>query len=60
MAKAAKLFKVTTDSNHALPIAPNLLARNFSAQRRDEKWLTDINHIQITEGCLDLSMMIDL
>lgn len=60
VAKAAKLFKVTTDSNHALPVAPNLLARNFSAQRPNEKWVTDITYIQTTEGWLYLAVMIDL
>ena len=60
IAKAAKLFKVTTDSNHALPVAPNLLERNFSAQRPNEKWVTDITYIQTTEGWLYLAVMIDL
>ena len=58
--KAAKLFKVTTDSNHALPVAPNLLARDFSAQQPNEKWVTDITYIQTTEGWLYLAVMIDL
>lgn len=35
--KAAKLFKVTTDSNHTQPIAPNLLERNFTASKPNEK-----------------------
>lgn len=58
--KAAKLFKVTTDSNHSLPVAPNLLARDFSAQQPNEKWVTDITYIQTTEGWLYLAVMIDL
>ena len=60
IAKAAKLFKVTTDSNHSLPVAPNLLARDFSAQQPNEKWVTDITYIQTTEGWLYLAVMIDL
>lgn len=60
IAKAAKLFKVTTDSNHALPVAPNLLARDFSAQLPNEKWVTDITYTQTTEGWLYLAVMIDL
>jgi transposase InsO family protein len=60
IAKAAKLFKVTTDSNHALPVAPNLLERNFSAHQPNEKWVTDITYIQTTEGWLYLAVMIDL
>ena len=30
--------KVTTDSNHKFNIAPNLLDRNFSAERPNQKW----------------------
>lgn len=58
--KAARLFKVTTDSNHAQPIAPNLLARDFAASKANEKWVSDITYIQTTEGWLYLAMMIDL
>lgn len=58
--KAARLFKVTTDSNHTLPIAPNLLERNFSASKPNEKWVTDITYIQTTEGWLYLAIFIDL
>ena len=60
MPKAARLFKVTTDSNHTLPIAPNLLERNFSASKPNEKWVTDITYIQTTEGWLYLAIFIDL
>lgn len=58
--KAARLFKVTTDSNHSLPVAPNLLERNFTASKPNEKWVSDITYIQTTEGWLYLAMMIDL
>ena len=33
----------TTDSRHELPVAPNLLARNFVADRPDQVWLADIS-----------------
>jgi transposase InsO family protein len=59
IAKAAKLFKVTTDSNHSLPVAPNLLERDFSAQQPNEKWVTDITYLQTTEGWLYLAVIID-
>ena len=36
--KAAKKFKVTTDSNHKLPVAPNLLDRDFNADAPNQKW----------------------
>ena len=32
----------TTDSRHARPVAPNLLARDFTADAANEKWLGDI------------------
>ena len=35
----------TTDSRHDLPVAPNLLARNFTAERPDQVWLADISSI---------------
>ena len=60
VAKAARLFKVTTDSDHSEPIAENLLARDFSASRPNEKWVSDITYIQTTDGWLYLAMMIDL
>lgn len=60
VAKAARLFKVTTDSDHSEPIAENLLARDFSASKPNEKWVSDITYIQTTDGWLYLAMMIDL
>ena len=58
--KAARLFKVTTDSNHNQPIAENLLERNFTASKPNEKWVGDITYVQTTEGWLYLAMFIDL
>jgi putative transposase len=43
-AKAAKKFKATTNSNHKLPVAPNLLQQNFTASRPNEKWVSDITY----------------
>jgi putative transposase len=42
-AKAAKKFKATTNSDHNLPVAPNLLKQNFEASRPNEKWVSDIS-----------------
>ena len=39
--KAARKFKCTTDSKHQMPVAPNLLAQNFSASAPNEKWAGD-------------------
>jgi transposase InsO family protein len=38
-AKAAKKYKATTNSNHSLPVAPNLLEQNFTADAPDQKWV---------------------
>ena len=43
-ARAAKKFKATTNSNHRLPVAPNLLEQDFSAQQPNEKWVSDITY----------------
>jgi hypothetical protein len=52
-AKRRRLYKVsTTDSKHSYPVAPNLLNRQFSAARPNEKWLTDITYVPTKEGWL--------
>jgi putative transposase len=53
-------FKCTTDSNHAYPIAPNVLARNFDAVRPNEVWVGDITYVPTREGWLYLAVLIDL
>jgi transposase InsO family protein len=59
-AKAAKKFKATTNSNHKLPVAPNLLNQNFNAARPNEKWVSDITYIWTDEGWLYLATVMDL
>ncbi len=44
LARAAKKFKATTNSNHRLPVALNLLEQDFSAQKPNEKWVSDITY----------------
>lgn len=53
-------YKVTTDSNHRFNIAPNLLGRDFHAERPNQKWAGDISYIWTREGWLYLSVMMDL
>jgi transposase InsO family protein len=53
-------FIRTTDSNHALPVAPNLLQRNFVAPRPNHSWVGDITYIPTREGWLYLAVVIDL
>jgi len=50
----------TTDSNHALPIAPNLLQQNFSCEVPNTVWLADISYLPTDEGFLYLAGMKDL
>lgn len=50
----------TTDSDHDLPVAPNLLAQDFTAAAPDQRWVTDITYIPTDEGWLYLSAIQDL
>lgn len=59
-AKAKKKFKVTTDSKHNLPVAPNLLNRNFTAHAPNQKWCGDITYVWTDEGWMYLAVVIDL
>lgn len=53
-------YKNTTDSNHNLPIAPNILNRDFYASQPDTKYVGDITYIPTGEGWLYLATVIDL
>ena len=69
-AKAGRKFKVTTDSAHSLPIAPNLLGQDFScdasaestshAKASDQVWLSDITYLWTREGWLYVCAVLDL
>lgn len=59
-AKAAKKFKATTNSNHNMPVAPNLLQQDFTATAPNQKWVGDITYIPTKEGWLCLAVVIDL
>jgi putative transposase len=59
-AKIKRRFRVTTDSNHRLPIAANLVARNFSPAAPNQIWTSDITYIDTGEGWLYLAVMMDL
>src|SRR3989440_6911837 len=50
----------TTDSRHDLPIAPNLIARDFTAEAPNRVWLADITYIPTAEGWLYLAAIMDL
>jgi len=59
-AKTARKFRNTTDSNHSLPVAENLLDRQFEAQAPNERWVADISYIPTREGWLYLAVVEDL
>ena len=59
-AKQRKKFKATTDSKHNLPVAPNLLNRNFEVSAPDIVYCSDITYIWTNEGWLYLAFILDL
>jgi transposase InsO family protein len=58
--KMKRRYKNTTDSNHNLPLAPNILNRDFYASQPDTKYVGDITYIHTGEGWLYLATVIDL
>lgn len=55
-----KKFKATTNSKHSLPVAPNLLRQDFSADLPRQKLVGDITYIWTDEGWLYLATVVDL
>jgi transposase InsO family protein len=53
-------FKATTDSKHNMPIAENILDRNFEVNAPDVAWVTDITYVWTAEGWLYLAVILDL
>ena len=48
--KTTKRFKVTTNSDHKRPVAPNLVNQNFTAEAPDRLWTGDITYIWTARG----------
>ena len=59
-AKTRRKFKATTQSNHNLPVAENILDRGFSVNQPDTAWAGDITYIWTQEGWLYLAVLLDL
>ncbi len=59
-ARKRKKYKVTTNSKHKYPIAPNVLDRKFSATRPSEIWVSDITYVRTYSGWLYLTVIIDM
>lgn len=58
--KTKRKFKVTTDSKHNKPVAPNLLQRQFHVAKPNRYWVGDITYIATKNGWLYLATVIDL
>ena len=58
--RARRRYKATTNSRHILPVAPNLLARQFNPERPNQAWAGDITYIATAESWLYLASVMDL
>jgi putative transposase len=59
-ARQKRRFKRTTDSEHAWPVAPNIIDQDFAASGPNQKWSVDISYVWTPEGWLYLAVVIDL
>lgn len=59
-ARHKRRYKATTDSKHGLPVAPNLLDRNFTPAAPNQAWTADLTYIRTDEGWLYLAVVLDL
>lgn len=58
--KQKRRFKATTNSRHSMPVAANLLARNFAPGAANRAWVADITYVWTLEGWLYLAAVLDL
>ena len=58
--KRKRKYKTTTDSNHTLPVADNVLNRAFNPEQPNQAWGADMTYIGTQEGWLYLAVVIDL
>jgi putative transposase len=59
-ARQKRRFTRTTDSAHAFPVAPNLIAQRFDTDAPNQKWGSDMTYVWTREGWLYLAVVIDL
>lgn len=58
--KRKRKYKATTNSNHKLPVAENILNQDFNVDRPGAVWVTDISYIGTNEGWLYLATVKDI
>src|SRR5581483_5690410 len=59
-AKTKRRFRQTTDSNHSMPVAENILDREFDPEEPNASWAADITYVPTREGWLYLAVVEDL
>jgi putative transposase len=59
-ARRQRSYRRTTQSNHTLPVAANILNQDFSTTTPNQKWCGDISYVATAEGWLYLAVIIDL
>ena len=59
-ARSTRRVVRTTDSRHRLAVSANVLARDFTATRPNEKWVMDLTYVATLEGWLFLALVVDL
>ena len=60
VSKMKRKYKATTNSKHKLPVAPNVLARQFNPKAANQAYASDITYIATGEGWLYLAVVMDL
>lgn len=56
--KQRRRYRATTDSRHSLPIAKNVLNRDFTAENVNQKWVADLTYLWTQEGWLYLAAVL--
>jgi putative transposase len=60
VAKHRRPFRATTQPRHRLPVAPNVLNRQFTPAAPNQAWVSDITYVPTGEGWLYLAAVMDL
>ena len=58
--KIKRKYRVTTQSRHDLPVAPNVLNREFNPPKPNQAWVSDITYVWTVQGWLYLAVIMDL